>query len=220
MTIMDERFKTEAVPIDLTTWARRPVYELFNSFEEPFHGVCLRVDCTEAFRFAKDARISVFLTLLHRSLMAAHQVENLMTRIVDGEVWRYLTIHGGSAIGRPNGTIGFGHYLYQPELLAFVRDASRELERVKSTTDLDRYPGQNLIRFSVLPWFDFTSISHARSFATQDSAPKITFGKITEAHGRSTMPVSIHVHHALADGLHVAQFVEHFERYLASPELL
>jgi hypothetical protein len=23
------------------------------------------------------------------------------------------------------------------------------------------------------------------------------------------MPVSIHVHHALADGLHVAQFVEH-----------
>ena len=32
------------------------------------------------------------------------------------------------------------------------------------------------------------------------------------------MPVSIHVHHALADGLHVAQFVEHFQKLLDAPE--
>jgi chloramphenicol O-acetyltransferase type A len=53
-----------------------------------------------------------------------------------------------------------------------------------------------------------------------NSAPKITFGKITEANGRCTMPVSIHVHHALADGMHVAHFVEQFERYLAAPDSL
>jgi chloramphenicol O-acetyltransferase len=53
-----------------------------------------------------------------------------------------------------------------------------------------------------------------------DSAPRITFGKITETHGRATMPVSIHVHHALADGMHVAQSVEQLEQYLAAPELL
>lgn len=217
---METRFKTEAVPIDLKTWERGPLYELFSSFSEPYHGVCLRLDCTETFRYAKDSRISVFLSLVHRSLIAAHQVENFRTRIVDGAVWKYTTIHGGSAVGRPNGTIGFGHYPYHPELLAFVREASLELERVKSRNDLERYPGQNLIRFSVLPWFDFTSLSHARSLGTPDSAPKITFGKITETGGRCTMPVSIHVHHALADGLHVAQFVEQFERYLAAPEAL
>ena len=99
-----------------------------------------------------------------------------------------------------------------------MREASVELERVKGRNDLERYAGQDLIRFSVLPWFDFTSISHARSFSVQNSAPQITFGKITEAEGRFTMPVSIHVHHALADGLHVAQFVEQFERYLVAPE--
>jgi chloramphenicol O-acetyltransferase type A len=123
-------------------------------------------------------------------------------------------------VGRPNGTIGFGHYLYQTEVVAFARDASLEVERVKQRNDLERYPGQNLIRFSVLPWFDFTSISHASNPGTQDSAPKITFGKITEVEGRCMMPVSIHVHHGLVDGLHVAQFVEHFERYLGAPESL
>jgi chloramphenicol O-acetyltransferase type A len=162
----------------------------------------------------------VFLTLVHRALVAAHQVENFMTRIVDGSVWRYATIHAGSAIGRPNGTIGFAQYPYQPELLPFVREASAEVDRVKGRNDLERYAGQDLIRFSVQPWFDFTSISHARNFSGQDSAPQITFGKITEVGGRFTMPVSIHVHHALVDGLHVAQFVTQFERYLAAPEIL
>ncbi len=135
---------------------------------------------------------------------------------MDGAVWRYSPIHGGSAVGRPNGTIGFGHYRYQPELIAFVREASLVVERVKRRDDLERYAGQNLIRFSVLPWFDFTSISHARDLAAQDSAPRITFGKITEAGGRCTMPVSIQVHNALADGVDVAQFVDQFERYLAA----
>jgi chloramphenicol O-acetyltransferase type A len=216
---MLEKSSSGAVQIDLKTWERGDLFHLFSAFSEPFHGVCVRVDCTESYRFAKQSRISVFLTLVHRALMAANQVENFMTRIVDGAVWRYATIHGGSAIGRPNGTIGFGHYPFQPELLAFVREASVEVERVKGRNDLERYPGQDLIRFSVLPWFDFTSISHARDFSAQNySAPLITFGKITEAGGRFTMPVSIHVHHGLADGLHVAQFVAQFERYLAAPE--
>lgn len=217
---MEQKLSATAVQIDLETWVRGPLYRLFSSFSEPFHGVCLRVDCTETFRYAKKNGISVFLSLVHRSLAAAHQVENFMTRIVDGAVWRYPVIHGGSAVGRANGTIGFGHYPYQPELVAFARESSLELERVRHRNDLERYAGQDLIRFSVLPWLDFTSISHARDLGAQDSAPKITFGKIAEAHGRCTMPVSIHVHHALADGMHVAQFVEQFELYLSSPELL
>jgi chloramphenicol O-acetyltransferase type A len=217
---MEPKLSTQAVQIDMENWERTALFALFNSFSEPYHGVCLRVDCTETFRFAKDSRISVFLALLHRSLAAAHQVENFMTRIVDGSVWKYSIIHGGSAVGRPNGTIGFGRYLYRPELVAFAQEAAVELERVKNGNDLERYTGQDQIRYSVLPWFDFTSISHARDLGQQDSAPKITFGKITEANGRCTMPVSIHVHHALADGLHVGQFVDHFERYLGAPESL
>jgi chloramphenicol O-acetyltransferase type A len=204
--------------INLETWERRASFQFFKSFTEPYHGVCLRVDCTETYRYAKQHQLSVFLSLLHRSLIAAHQVENFRTRIVDGDVWRYELINGGSAVGRANGTIGLGHYQFRPQIDEFVRDASIELDRVRQRDDIERYPDANLIRYSVLPWFDFTSISHARDFAHEDSAPRITFGKITEAEGRRTMPVSIHVHHALADGLHVAQFVERFQHSLEAPD--
>jgi chloramphenicol O-acetyltransferase type A len=208
----------EAILIDLGSWERRDLFTFFDSFSEPFHGVCLRVDCTEAFRYAKDHQLSVFLTLVHRSLVAAHQVENFMLRSVDGEVWRYQTIHGGSAVGRPNGTIGFGHFNFRQGLHEFVEEASLELQRVKASNELTRYPGQDFIRYSVLPWFDFTSISHARDLSKKDSVPRLTFGKITDAGGPCTMPVSIHVHHGLVDGEHVARFVELFEQKLAKPE--
>lgn len=217
---MRDEQKSGAVRIEVDTWDRRELFRLFSAFDEPFHGVCVRVDCTRTYQFAKQRHISVFLSMVHRALTASQRVENFMTRIVDGEVWRYATIHGGSAIGRANGTIGFGHYPYQRDLLDFVRDSSLEVARVKSRNDLERYADQDLIRFSVLPWLDFTSVSHARHLADGHSAPLITFGKITEAGGKFTMPVSIHAHHALADGLHVAQFIEHFERFLASPELV
>jgi chloramphenicol O-acetyltransferase type A len=204
--------------INLETWERRAAFQFFKDFTEPYHGVCLRVECTATYRYAKQHRLSVFLSLLHRSLVAAHQVENFRTRIVDGSVWLYEQINGGSAVGRANGTIGMGHYQFRPRIDEFVREAAVELDRVRQRDDIERYPEANLIRYSVLPWFDFTSISHARDFPRADSAPLITFGKITEADGRSTMPISIHAHHALADGLHVARFVERFQHFLDTPD--
>ncbi|MGB8536751.1 MAG: CatA-like O-acetyltransferase [Acidobacteriaceae bacterium] len=204
--------------INLETWERRAAFQFFKDFTEPYHGVCLRVDCTEAYRYAKRHQLSVFLSLLHRSLVAARQVENFRTRIVDGDAWLYEQIHGGSAVGRANGTIGLGHYQFYARMDDFVREAAIELDRVRQREDIERYPEANLIRYSVLPWFDFTSISHARNLSHADSAPLITFGKITEADGRRSMPVSIHVHHALVDGQHVAQFVDRFQYCLDNPD--
>jgi chloramphenicol O-acetyltransferase type A len=208
----------EATRIDLESWERRELFRFFDGYSEPFHGVCVRVDCTESFRYAKDHNLSVFLTLLHRNLLAAHGVENLMMRSVHGEVWRYPTILGGSAVGRANGTIGFAYFRFHEGLQEFVREAAIEVNRVKASDALERYPGQDLIRYSVLPWLDFTSLSHARDFSKRDSIPLITFGKITEASGRWTMPVSIHVHHGLVDGEQVGRFVGLFEERLAAPE--
>jgi chloramphenicol O-acetyltransferase type A len=204
--------------INPQTWERAATFNFFRTFTEPFHGVCLRVDCTATHRYAKDHGLSVFLSLIHRALAATGQVENFRTRIVDGEVWLYQQIHGSSVVDRPNGTFGFAYYPFHPALDAFVHNAVPVMERVRQRNDLEPAQAQNLIHFSVLPWFDFSCISHARNFAPDDSVPRITFGKITEAEGRRTMPVSIHVHHALADGLDVAQFVEHFQNFLNAPE--
>jgi chloramphenicol O-acetyltransferase type A len=62
---------------------------------------------------------------------------------------------------------------------------------------------------------DFSSLSHARSHTFPDSCPKISFGKMTVAeNGKRSIPMAVHVHHGLMDGLHVGQFVTYFQELM------
>jgi chloramphenicol O-acetyltransferase type A len=37
---------------------------------------------------------------------------------------------------------------------------------------------------------------------------------MTEKDGKRSMPVSVHVHHALVDGLHVGQYIDRFQELM------
>ena len=47
--------------IDINTWIRKDHFEFFNTFEEPFFGVTVDVDCTATYQEAKEKGISFFL---------------------------------------------------------------------------------------------------------------------------------------------------------------
>jgi chloramphenicol O-acetyltransferase type A len=202
--------------LDLSTWARKEHFDFFNAFEEPYHGVCVSIDCTAAYRFVKSAGVSFFLYYLYQSLAAAQTVPTFRYRIEDGEVFVYDTIDAGSAIDRADGTFGYGLLPYRESFDEFLVSANLEVTRIRNTTGLPRTTTNNLIRYSALPWIDFTSLSHARAFSRPDSSPRITFGKMTQHEDRRKMPVSIHVHHALVDGRDVGQYLETFQSLMNS----
>lgn len=47
------------------------------------------------------------------------------------------------------------------------------------------------------------------------SDPRINWGKYVTRDGRTTLPVTLTVHHALADGLHISRFFLNLEKELA-----
>jgi len=200
--------------LPLETWDRKPHFDFFRAFDEPYHGVCVRVDCTQLYQFAKQKGASVFLCYLHCSLAAAQEIQPFKYRIEGDGVVIYDQIDAGSTVARANGTFGYGYFPYLPQLDDFLISANREVERVRASSDLERSEATNLIRYSALPWLDFTSLSHARMFSRPDSCPRISFGKITETAGQKSMPVSIHVHHALVDGRDVGNYIEGFQDLL------
>jgi chloramphenicol O-acetyltransferase type A len=55
-------------------------------------------------------------------------------------------------------------------------------------------------------------LTHARNYQSSDSVPKITFGKASLKDGKWLLPTSIEVHHGLVDGVHIAQFLEEFQK--------
>ena len=75
-----------------------------------------------------------------------------------------------------------------------------------------------VLHFTTLPWVHFTSFSHARNWRREDSVPKLAFGRIAADGAHQWLPLSVEVHHALMDGLHVGRYLEAFEAALREPE--
>lgn len=201
--------------IKLDDWKRKEHFQFFSKFEEPFFGVTINIDCTLAYQQAKEKGNSFFLYYLYRALKAANAIENFRYRIIDKEVYLFDHINASATINRPDETFGFSYMDYHKNEEMFYQKAKEEISRVQQSKGLiPAGSGENVIHFSAVPWLDFTSLSHARSFTFPDSCPKISFGKITENNGKKLMSVSIHAHHGLMDGFHIGLFAEKFQELM------
>jgi len=201
------------VLLDLENWPRKDHFIFFNTFEEPFFGVCVDIDCTIAYHKCKQQGHGFFLYYLHQCLAAANAIEAFRLRIENDQVYLYDHVHASAVINRTDTTFGFSYIDYVSDFESFKTEARKEIDRVQNTKGLiPAGSGDNVIHISAMPWLKFTSLSHARSFSFKDSCPKISFGKMTMVDGKQLMPVSIHVNHALMDGYHVSLFVDEFQK--------
>ena len=201
--------------LDITTWNRKEHFEFFCKFEEPFFGTTIQFDCTKAYAKSKELGVSFFTYYLHKTLVAVNNTENFRYRIQDEKVFIYDKINVSSTILRDDKTFGFSEIEYNEHLNTFIENYNTEATRVKNTSGLfTREYNENIVHFSALPWINFTSISHSRSFTFPDSCPKFSFGKMTTENDKKFMSMSVHVHHGLVDGYHLGLFFEEFERLM------
>lgn len=203
--------------LDLDNWNRKEHFLFFKQMQEPFFGVTVPIDCTTAYTKSKELGISFFAYYLHKTLVAVNSIECFRYRIIDDEVFIFDQIDASATILREDKTFGFSLMKYAKDLNEFTEITKKEVARIQNTTGLiTRDFSINLIHFSALPWVNFSSYSHARSFTFPDSCPKISFGKMMDDNGKKTMQMSIHVHHGLIDGYNVGEFISCFEHLMNS----
>ena len=201
--------------LDLNTWNRKEHFLFFKQMEEPFYGITTTIDCTKAYAKAKELGVSFFSYYLHKTLSAVNAIENFRYRIIEDEVYVFDVIDASATVMREDTTFGFSYMPYAENPIDFAQIVQNEIERIQTTTGVftREYP-ENLIHFSALPWINFSSLSHARSFTWPDSCPKISYGKLLDENGKKTMPISVHVHHGLVDGYHVGLFLDTLQQLM------
>lgn len=205
--------------LDLENWNRKEHFAHFRQMEEPFFGATVEIDCTKAYQTAKSLNASFFIYYLHQTLVAVNTIENFRYRIAEDQIYINDRIDASATIGREDGTFGFSLIEYDADFKVFEQTALKEIERIQSTTGLftREFKDDNVIHFSAIPWLNFTSLTHARSFTYPDSCPKVSFGKmITSEAGKRTIAMAVYVHHGLMDGLHLGQFVDYFQELMNS----
>ena len=207
--------------LDIESWNRREHFHMFKAYERPFFNLCAPVDVTRLRELcrAPDGP-SFFLASFWLSLKAANEVEAFRYRLRGDRIFVYEAIGGGTTVMREDETFGFAYFPYLPTFGEFAAEAGPELELRQKPAPLEPQPENDaVIHYSVIPWVSFTSFAHARRFDTTDSVPKIVFGRYYADGDRWRMPVSVEIHHALADGLHVGRFFEGFQALLDAPPL-
>lgn len=202
-------------PIDVPAWSRREHFQFFKAFTEPFWGLTVELRCDRSWEASRAPGASFYLRYLHAALSAANAVEAFCLRFSGDTVWRYDRVDVSATVDRIDGTFGFSYVPFDPDFTRFADAARAEWARVRATTGLAlAQRDAAVVHASALPWVSFTSLSHARNLATDDASPKLAFGRVVERDGARWLPIAIHVHHGLVDGIDVGRFVERLEATL------
>lgn len=207
--------------LEIESWSRREQFHFFKDYDHPFFNVCVQLDVTALVRLVRAREgLPFFLTYHYLTLRAVNRVEPFRYRLRGDRVLVHDHIDMGTTVLIDGERFAFCYFEDDDDFARFAERGSAALEglragggRLEPRDDRD-----DLVHCSVLPWISFTSFAHARKSNRQDSVPKIVFGKYFEDNGRFKMPVSVEVHHALMDGVHVGRFLELLESHFARPE--
>ncbi|SRR6266498_1651524 len=211
---------TMAEYLDTSRWARRDLFEFFRGYDKPYINICGRLDVTNLLMLlGSRSGISVSLAYHYLALRIANGIESFRYRLRDGKVLVHDVIHAGTTVLLPNESFTFAYFSYHPNFQKFLIEAQQAVKKAQSLhSDFSPQDNDDMIHFTTLPWVSFTSISHARNWGREDSVPKIAFGKFFRENERTLLPISVEVHHALVDGVHVGRYLTQFEEALLSPE--
>ena len=202
--------------INIDTWKRKSNFQHFMKYSDPYFGICCNVDCTIARENAKALGVSFFLYYFYLSLDAANEIPEFRTRLENNKAVIYDTVNGSPTITRNDGGLGYAMLEYQNSFDEFLIKAEKEIHRVKILPGLDTSKDcPETIYYSIIPWITFTSVTHPLDLPNTEGVPILTFGKMFKENGRLMMPLGVNAHHALMDGMHVAQFVESFQKKLS-----
>lgn len=205
--------------LDLETWPRRALFEFFRGYQNPYFNICTQLDVTRLMGFLRDRPgVGVSLAYHYFALRIANEIEAFHYRLESDRVVIHEVINGGTTVLLPNETFTYAYFDYHEDFDKFMLDAEEAIRKVRAEGSLKPTMRFDLIYFTTLPWVSFTSFAHARTPGRGESIPRIAFGKFLRDGDKTRLPISVEVHHALMDGLHVGRYFTLLEEALAKPE--
>lgn len=204
--------------IDLQTWPRRKHFEIFNAYDYPHFNLCAPVDVTRLVPLVKEGGLSLTITLVYLLTQAANQIPEFRIRIRGQRVVEHEVVHPSTTLLVGEDLFSFCTIPFTLDFAAFTAQAVKNIEQVKQNLTLEDEPGRDDLLFMTgIPWVSFTGVAHPIHMHPVDSVPRIAWGKYMPEAGRLKMPLSVQVHHALMDGLHVGRYFQRLQELLDEP---
>ena len=195
--------------IDLNTYARKDHFLHFLNMVNPYTGVTVDVDVKPLYDYCRKNNHSFYLAFVHAVALAANRVPQLRQRIHDGSIVEYDTCGTSHIELLDDETYCYCNLMHDMDWEEYFPYAEKQRRLSREANSIVDEDVEGLYFISALPWVHYSEL--LQPYDGKESNPRISWGKYEKTGDKMMMPVSIMVHHSLADGLHIGRFYEYLE---------
>ncbi|CEO28103.1 chloramphenicol acetyltransferase [Paraclostridium sordellii] len=208
--------------INLNEWNRSQYFYYFTKMLPTGYSISVNIDITNTYNMIKRLGKKFFPAYLYVSSRVISEHEEFRIANLDNELGYYEVLHPSySAFHNDDKTISSMWTEYSSDFEKFYNNYMEDQDKYANNHGImakPEMPPQNSCMIGMLPWIGFSSYTPVAYAPMNSFFPVIQAGKFFEKDGRKMMPLSISVHHAVADGYNVGLFLEDFQRYMNYPE--
>ncbi|MEM1485141.1 CatA-like O-acetyltransferase [Oscillospiraceae bacterium PP1C4] len=206
--------------IDLENWERKDCFNHFMNIAKSTYSLTVNIDITKLIDFIKKNNYRLYPTFTWIVSKAVNNhMEFRMGFDSDRNLGYYDTIFPDySVLNDKTKIMDSLCTAYEEEFVSFYNCMVSDMENYKSSgAHTQRH--SNFFIVSCLPWLNYSAFTATNESEHQFLFPMVTWGKYIELDGKVLMPLTLQIHHAVADGYHCSLFYNNIEQITMNPEI-
>ena len=216
------KMNTSFHPILVDDWDRKNYFYYFTKMLPTGFTLSVEIDITNTYQLIKEQDRKFFPAYLFVTSKLIAEQQEFRIADLNGQLGYYEVLHPSYAcFHQDDKTMSNMWTEYVPSFEMFYHNYIQDQIKYSNNHGILAKPDMpplNSCMIGMLPWIQFTSYSPIPYASGNQYFPVIQAGKFFEMEGRKKMPLSIMVHHAVADGYHVSKFLEKLMISMAHPQ--
>lgn len=204
----------EYTPVDLSCWARKEHFEVFQTFAQSTINQTVLLDITALLKRIKEVGWKFYPTIIFLLSKVVNRHTEFRMAIKDNELVIWNEVHPSYTIFH-NETETFSSLWshYDGNIHHFQHVYAEDMARYGN--NLSYWPKgeslENIFFVSAIPWVSFTSFNINVANMQNFFSPMFTIGKYYNQDGKVMLPLAVQVHHSVCDGFHVARLINELQ---------
>ncbi|ENF8881696.1 type A chloramphenicol O-acetyltransferase [Citrobacter freundii] len=204
----------EYTPVDLSCWARKEHFEVFQTFAQSTINQTVLLDITALLKHIKEVGWKFYPTIIFLLSKVVNRHTEFRMAIKDNELVIWNEVHPSYTIFH-NETETFSSLWshYDGNIHHFQHVYAEDMARYGN--NLSYWPKgeslENIFFVSAIPWVSFTSFNINVANMQNFFSPMFTIGKYYNQDGKVMLPLAVQVHHSVCDGFHVARLINELQ---------
>ncbi|WLZ33128.1 type A chloramphenicol O-acetyltransferase [Enterobacter hormaechei] len=204
----------EYTVVDLSRWARKEHFEVFQGFAQSTFNQTVQLDITVLLKHIKEVGWKFYPAIISLISDVVNRHPEFRMAMKDDELVIWNEVHPSYTLfHKETETFSSLWSHYDGNIQHFQRVYAEDVARYGNI--LAYWPKEesreNIFFISDIPWVSFSSfnvnVANMRNFF----APMFTFGKYYNQDGKVLLPFAVQVHHSVCDGFHVARLINELQ---------